>query len=70
MRTGWVFGGGIETELGPRWSARLESLYMDVGTETVTSARPATVEFKNRFQVVRAGLSYKFGGPDVVTARY
>jgi hypothetical protein len=36
----------------------------------VSSPRPATAEFKNRFQVVRAGLSYKFGGPDVVTARY
>jgi outer membrane immunogenic protein len=68
-RTGWAFGGGIETELGPLWSARLESLYMDVGSDKLSSPL-GTVEFKNRFQVIRAGLSYKFGGPDVVTARY
>ena len=68
-RTGWTFGGGIETELGANWSARLESLYIDVGSDTVTAPN-GTVEFKNRFQVVRAGLSYKFGGPAVVSARY
>ena len=69
-RVGWTFGGGIETELGPQWSARLESLYMDVGKETLTAPTGDTVEFKNRFTVVRAGLSYKFGGPEVVTSRY
>jgi outer membrane immunogenic protein len=68
-RIGWTFGGGIETELGSQWSARLESLYMDVGKETLT-APGGSVEFKNRFTVVRAGLSYKFGGPEIVTSRY
>jgi outer membrane immunogenic protein len=68
-RVGWTFGGGLETELSPQWSARLESLYMDVGKETL-SAPGGSVEFKNRFTVVRAGLSYKFGGPEIVTSRY
>lgn len=69
-RTGWTFGGGVETELTSRLSARLESLYVDTGTETLTVPTGRSVEFKNRFTVVRAGLSYAFGGPDVVTARY
>jgi outer membrane immunogenic protein len=68
-RVGWTFGGGIETELTSQWSARLESLYINTGTETLNTAA-GSVDFKNRFTVVRAGLSYKFGGPDVVTARY
>jgi outer membrane immunogenic protein len=69
-RVGWTIGGGIETELSSRWSARLESLYMDVGKETVAAPTGEVAEFKNRFTVVRAGLSYKFGGPDVVSTRY
>jgi outer membrane immunogenic protein len=68
-KAGWTFGGGIETELNSRWSARLEALYIDVGRATVSSPDGST-EFKNRFQVIRAGLNYRFGGPDVVTARY
>lgn len=68
-RIGWTFGGGIETELSSRWSARLESLYINTGTETL-STPVGSVDFKNRFTVVRAGLNYKFGGPDVVSARY
>ena len=58
-RVGWTFGGGIETELTSRWSARLEYLYMNVGTQTV-STPIGSVDFKNHFQVVRAGLNYKF----------
>ena len=68
-RAGWTLGGGIETELGPRWSARLEYIYMNLGKESLDFGTNH-VEFENRFQVVRAGVSYKFGGPDVVTARY
>jgi outer membrane immunogenic protein len=69
-KAGWTFGGGIETELTPRWSARIEGLYIDLGKETVTNPIGNSTEFKNRFQVIRAGLNYRFGGPDVVTARY
>lgn len=68
-RSGWTFGGGIETALDSRWSARLETLYIDTGTASVDGAN-THVEFKNRFEVVRAGLTYRFGGPDVNTARY
>jgi outer membrane immunogenic protein len=59
---GWTFGGGMEVALDARWSARIESLYMDVGHRTL-SVGTSTAEFKDRFTVVRAGLSYSFGGP-------
>jgi len=59
---GWTFGGGMEVALDSRWSARVESLYMDVGHRTL-SVGTSTADFKDRFTVVRAGLSYSFGGP-------
>ncbi len=63
--SGWTFGGGTEVALDPRWSARLEYLYIDAGRRTHTFG-----EFQNRFQVVRAGLNYSFNSDPVVTARY
>jgi outer membrane immunogenic protein len=59
---GWTIGGGTEVALDAHWSARVESLYMDVGHQThFINPPPSTfgAEFKNRFQVVRAGLNYK-----------
>ncbi len=57
---GWTVGGGTEVALDSRWSARIESLYMDVGHRVLGAA--AYSDFKDRFTVVRAGLSYQFGG--------
>jgi outer membrane immunogenic protein len=62
--TGWVVGGGTEVALNARWSAKLESLYIDVGNSQHTNVPPPGVgfnaNFKERFTVVRAGLNYKF----------
>jgi outer membrane immunogenic protein len=59
--TGWTFGGGTEVALNARWSAKLESLYIDAGNflhnDTIPTAFVAN--FKERFFVVRAGLNYK-----------
>jgi outer membrane immunogenic protein len=68
-RTGWTYGGGIEVELSSQWSARLEDLYIHTGTQTLNT--PAgSVDFRNNFHVVRGGLTYKFGGADILTSRY
>jgi len=69
---GWTFGGGTEVAIDSRWSAKLESLYIDVGHRNHMSAPVGGFvgDFKERFQVVRAGLNYKFGVDDVVGARY
>jgi outer membrane immunogenic protein len=60
--SGWAFGGGLETALDARWSARLESLYMNAGNEETSGLAGIRTEFKNRFQIIRAGLNYSFGG--------
>jgi outer membrane immunogenic protein len=65
--SGWTFGGGIETALNSQWSAKLEYLYIDVANVD-TQITLWSGQFDNKFQVVRAGLNYKFGGP--VAAKY
>ncbi len=60
---GWTFGGGTELALDAHWTAKLESLYIDAGTSThqsYTPPPPSSVQFKERFGVVRAGLNYSF----------
>jgi outer membrane immunogenic protein len=70
--TGWTFGGGTEVALNARWSAKLEYLYIDAGTthHALPAATVDFADFDHKFHVVRAGLNYRFGGDDVVRARY
>ena len=59
---GWTFGGGTEVALDARWSAKLESLYVNAGASThndTIGVAPFYADFKQRFVVVRAGLNYK-----------
>jgi outer membrane immunogenic protein len=75
VRTGWTAGGGLEYLLDQRWSAKIEYLFVDLGTHTVTAVNlpnagsvppPGTVPssfnavFHDRFNVVRLGLNYRF----------
>ena len=69
---GWTIGGGTEVAIDSRWSAKLESLYIDVGHRQHADMIPApffNADYKERFMVVRAGMNYKFGD-DVLRARY
>jgi outer membrane immunogenic protein len=74
-RFGWVAGAGVETLLfGTNWIGRLEYLHYDFGAlQTVFSETTAGVTTSNRsgsqtIEVVRAGLSYKFGPPAAAAA--
>ena len=63
--SGYAIGGGTEVALNARWSAKLESLFINTGTSSHNNvpAAPASgfsADFKERFTVVRAGLNYKF----------
>ena len=76
--TGWVAGAGIEAMLSANWIVRAEYLHYDLGSVNYTATFPAvsgvvlaqTATWSRSFQydTVRAGLSYKFGGP--VVAKY
>jgi outer membrane immunogenic protein len=72
-RAGWTVGAGIEGALGNNWSAKLEYLYVDLGTINTAFAgvgafAPLTVSSHVTDNIVRAGVNYKFGGP--VVAKY
>jgi outer membrane immunogenic protein len=72
-RNGFVVGGGVETALAGPWSAKLEYLYMNLGSVTdsfSTGFAGATFSTTTdiRDHIVRVGLNYRFGGP--VIANY
>jgi len=58
-KTGWTVGGGVEWMFMPRWSAKLEYLYMDGGDTSVT-VQGTTLSGRARENVIRAGLNYHF----------
>jgi outer membrane immunogenic protein len=65
-KTGWTVGGGVETRLwNSNWTAKLEYLYMDLGSQSVSAFNPVTgfamnANTKTRDNIVRVGLNYKF----------
>lgn len=61
-RWGWTIGGGLDYALAGNWSARVEYLFADYGARTyATGAGAGLVRVDLRTNVVRGGLSYKFG---------
>jgi outer membrane immunogenic protein len=78
-RLGWVAGAGVESMLfGSSWIGRIEYLHYDFGAaqefDVITSTIPGIWRTdrsgRQSFDVVRAGLSYKFGAPMGVNAAY
>lgn len=76
---GWTVGGGIEAMFGSNWSAKLEYLYMDLGSISNSVVLPtasgfplgANVTSRVTDNIFRAGINYHFSaGPGPVMARY
>lgn len=60
-KVGWVLGGGVEYAFMGAWSAKLEYLYVDLGTATCSTATCGIdTEVKFNTSVVRAGVNYRF----------
>jgi outer membrane immunogenic protein len=63
-RTGWTIGGGLEYAFLGNWTAKIEYLYVDLGSfDTGFTAPLVTNNVDLRMNVIRAGLNYKFSGP-------
>jgi len=59
---GWTLGAGLEYAFLSNWSAKIEYLYVDLGSfDTGPAPIVNNVSFKE--SIVRAGLNYKFSGP-------
>ena len=60
-KVGWTVGGGVEAAVVGKWTAKLEYLYVDlgsVGCGAGSCSMPTNVDF--RTHVVRAGLNFRF----------
>jgi len=57
---GYTVGGGVEWGFLPNWSAKLEYLYVGFGTNTYTVDTGLQVDAKERLNVIRAGVNYRF----------
>jgi outer membrane immunogenic protein len=61
---GWTAGGGVEYAFTPNLTAKVEYLYVDLGTMScstscgVATGTPISVSLTEN--VVRAGINYKF----------
>jgi outer membrane immunogenic protein len=54
MKMGWTAGGGVEWAFLPKWSAKLEYLYVDMKHDKLPDWNEA------KFHTVRVGLNYHF----------
>ncbi|MGY8633281.1 porin family protein [Bradyrhizobium sp. 14AA] len=71
-KVGWSAGAGIEGAFADNWSARLEYLYVDLGTVSgslatpviALSGAPLVVGYRSHItdNVLRFGVNYRFGG--------
>ncbi len=68
-KAGWTVGAGAEWMFARNWSAKLEYLYVDIGSESASAIQtdvPADPLFKVRYtwhtqeNIVRAGVNYHF----------
>lgn len=71
-KLGWTAGAGIEGAFADNWSARLEYLYVDLGTVSgsfatpviALSGAPLVVGYRSHVtdNVLRLGVNYRFSG--------
>ena len=61
-RGGWTLGGGVEVELMAGWSAKIEYLYVDLGSRTTTDLLNPPISNASSFtaNVITAGVNYHF----------
>lgn len=69
FRNGWTIGGGFEVALEGAWSAKVEYLYFDLGSTTLTTPSSGgggiganTWNVETDGSLVRAGINYRFNG--------
>lgn len=70
-RTGYVLGSGLEAAIGGNWTAKIEYLYVDLGSTAdgfVLGGTPHVLNTEVRENVFRAGVNYRIGGPSAIYA--
>jgi outer membrane immunogenic protein len=73
-RVGYTIGAGIEGAIGGNWTAKLEYLYIDLGTVSLRGITPILTTTPGTFlatnissrvtdNILRVGVNYHFNGP-------
>jgi outer membrane immunogenic protein len=65
---GWTAGGGVEWAVMDRWTAKAEYLHIALADQSIVLVTQApgngngtvNAQFKNRFDIVRLGVNYRF----------
>jgi len=57
---GWTAGAGVEWGFLPNWSAKLEYLHVGFGSHTYTVDSGLQVDAKQRVDIIRGGVNYRF----------
>jgi outer membrane immunogenic protein len=66
-RVGWAAGAGLEKKFSHNWSAKLEYLYLDLGSYFGGTANAVDVSFHDH--ILRTGINYAFG-PGPLVGKY
>lgn len=61
-RMGWIAGVGAEYDFQGPWTAKVEYDYLDFGRKRETLTGPVDFDIKQNIHLVKAGVSYRFGG--------
>jgi outer membrane immunogenic protein len=77
-RSGWTVSAGIEAMFAANWSAKIEYLYVDMGSISnsvvapTASGLPLGANFTSRItgNIIRAGINYHFSAGPGSVARY
>jgi outer membrane immunogenic protein len=62
-RTGWTLGGGLEAAVAANWTAKVEYLYVDLGSFNCginCSGIAAADNVSFHANILRAGVNYRF----------
>jgi outer membrane immunogenic protein len=59
-KAGWTLGGGVEWMFAPKWSTKVEYLYIDTGNMSVTLFGAPPFTGRATDNIVRVGLNYHF----------
>ncbi len=61
-KAGWTAGGGVEFAIAPQFTAKIEYLYVDLGSVNCGTGvcDQLATSINHHFNVVRAGVNYRF----------
>lgn len=57
---GWTAGAGLEAAATDNITIKAEYLYVDLGTQSYSTAPGGNTDVTQRFSLIRAGINYKF----------